>query len=105
MNTTRKRLCTACGKPRPRRKKPAHMSALEAPYAAWVALHGETCGICGRAPKEGRKLHRDHDHRSGRPRALLCFPCNAALRTYMDLAWMRAAVAYLERFEEREEAA
>jgi hypothetical protein len=100
-----KQRCQTCGGPRPATRKPAHLAALDAPYEEWVALYGERCGICNRPPKPGRKLHRDHDHRSGKPRELLCFPCNAALRTYMDLEWMRAAVAYLERAEENGRAA
>ena len=64
-------------------------------------MFGETCGICGRAPS-GRRLHRDHEHvGAGHRRGLLCFRCNSALRTYMTLDWLRAAVAYLERAEAR----
>lgn len=82
---------------RKRRRRSAHMKALELPYEFYVELNGgEDCGICGRARKT-RKLSRDHDHRTGKPRGLLCFPCNAALRPYMTLAWMHAAVEYLER--------
>lgn len=99
LNLRVKQRCTTCGGPRPARKKPAHTAALDMPYEFWVGSYGEVCGICGRAPKPGRKLHRDHDHKTGRPRGLLCFRCNAALRSYMTLEWMRAAVAYLERAE------
>jgi hypothetical protein len=69
------------------------------PYEEFIALNGgEHCGICRRPRKEGgRRLHRDHDHRSGRPRGLLCFRDNAALRYYMDSDWLRAAADYLER--------
>lgn len=102
-NANRFRRCQWCGKPRPERKRPAHLSALSLPYDYYVALNGgEFCGICGVAPKPGRKLHRDHEHEGvGTPRGTLCFRCNAALRPYMNLAWLRAAVAYLERVEAR----
>jgi hypothetical protein len=64
-----------------------------------VELNGsETCGICGDVGKT-RKLHRDHDHRTGKPRGLLCFRDNAALRPYMTLEWIEAAAAYLRRTE------
>jgi hypothetical protein len=98
-NLARKRLCDGCGKARPARKRPAHMSALDLPYEAYVELNGsEACGICGAVQKEGgRRLHRDHCHRTATPRGILCFRCNAALRPYMTLEWLRAAVAYLER--------
>jgi hypothetical protein len=99
LNPNRKRICDRCGKMRPARKRPGHMAALDAPYAAYVLWNGgEHCGICGATRKPGgRRLHRDHDHRSGLKRGLLCFRCNAALRPYMTLEWLRAAVKYLER--------
>jgi hypothetical protein len=102
-NPNRKRNCEQCGKPRPPRKRPMHMSALALPYEHYVQINGsETCGICGAAPKPGKKLHRDHDHRGvGTPRGTLCFRCNAALRPYMTLEWLRAAAAYLERANRR----
>lgn len=62
----------------------------------WVERYGERCGICGGLPKT-RRLHRDHDHRSGKMRGLLCFPCNAALRPYMTADWLRKAADYVDR--------
>lgn len=101
VNPRVKQRCMLCGAPRPKRPAPAHHAALVAPYEWWVAQFGEQCGICG-APRGSRRLHRDHEHRgAGRARGLLCFRCNAALRSYMTLEWLRAAVAYLERFERR----
>jgi hypothetical protein len=98
-NPSRNRKCKTCGKPRPARKRPAHMTALDVTYERYVELNGgEDCGICGATQKEGgRRLHRDHCHRTATPRGILCFRCNAALRPYMTLEWLRAAVAYLER--------
>jgi hypothetical protein len=98
-NTHPHKICRACGKTKPPRKRPAHLTALDASYDDFVALNGgEFCFICGRTQKPGgRRLHRDHDHRTGRPRGLLCFPCNAALRTYMTPQWLRRAAYYLER--------
>lgn len=73
-----------------------HRRALEEPYEAWVERYGERCGICG-APPKTKRLHRDHDHRTGRARGLLCFRCNRLLPTYATLEWLRSAVAYIER--------
>jgi hypothetical protein len=97
-NGNRKRNCQWC-KPRPARKRPAHMSALALPYAYYVQLNGgEHCGICGRLPSPGRKLDRDHDHKGvGTPRGLLCVRCNRALPDWCGVEWLRAAAAYLER--------
>lgn len=99
-NPRRKLLCEQCGKRRPATERPAHLVALDLPYEHYVEINGgEQCGICGADPKPGKKLHRDHDHRSGRPRGLLCFPDNSALRPYMDADWLRRALAYVERSE------
>jgi hypothetical protein len=39
-NPNRKRNCAWCKKPRPARKRPAHMSALALPYDYYVQLNG-----------------------------------------------------------------
>lgn len=54
--------------------------------------HGGLCALCGRSGK----LHIDHDHRTGRVRALLCARCNMLLGHYeKDPA---AFVALIDRF-------
>jgi hypothetical protein len=99
LNIAPKRNCVACGKPRPKRRRPKHLDALKMSYEEYVILNGgERCGICGAPPKEGgRRLHRDHDHRTGQARGLLCFRCNAALRPYMDASWLERAYVYVRR--------
>lgn len=38
------------------------------------------CAICGLVPKDGdKRLHVDHDHKTGKVRGLLCNNCNTAL--------------------------
>lgn len=77
------------------------MAALDVPYEEYVYINGgEHCGICGRPPKPGRRLNRDHDHANGMPRGLLCWIDNKFLRRGMTIDWMRRAIAYLERAEE-----
>lgn len=88
-----------CGAPRPARRKPAHTQALTAmPYEVWSSRYGERCGICG-ATKKTRRLDRDHDHKTGRPRGLLCSRCNRALPNWVTATWLRAAADYLDRAE------
>ena len=73
------------------------MSALEMSYQDYVEIQGgEFCGICRRGPKN-RKLDRDHDHATGRPRGLLCARCNRALPNFVDVEWLRGALEYLRR--------
>lgn len=64
-------------------------------YARLVAERGEVCAICGGKPKT-RRLHIDHDHKTGRVRGLLCYRCNRFLHSWMGSQWLRAAAAYLE---------
>ena len=66
-------------------------------YARMLAEQGGVCAICGAPPTEGRRLHIDHCHDSGKVRALLCSKCN----TFLGLAdddpeRMRAAANYVE---------
>ena len=90
-----------CGKGRrPTRRRPAHARVLdEMPYEDWVALYGEVCGICGRPPGPRRRLDRDHDHRTGAARGLLCHLCNRSLPARVDARWLRRAAAYLDQAE------
>ena len=101
VNTARARKCRWCGKPKPARRQPAHRAILnEMPYEAWVERFGETCGICGAGPLPNRRLDRDHDHRTGKPRGLLCRKDNRMLKRTLTSEWMTAALAYLRRAEE-----
>jgi hypothetical protein len=88
--------CT-CGGMRPKRRKPQHQAVLEVPYARWVEEFGEVCNICGRPASEGRRLDRDHSHKSGMALGVLCHLCNRALPVWVTPEWLRLAAAYLER--------
>jgi hypothetical protein len=100
-NPSRLRKCQQCGKSRPPRKRPDHMKALDLPYEHYIEINGgEHCGICGQPPKPGKRLHRDHDHKTGLGRGLLCFQCNRMLGN-KQARWLRLAAYYLERHEDR----
>lgn len=95
-NTNRKKLCSACGKLRPKKRQPAHMTALKLTYEEYVELNGgEFCGVCGREPTPGRRLDRDHDHHTKEPRGLLCNRCNRALPSWITVRWLLDAAIYL----------
>lgn len=85
------------------------MAALDLPYEHYVKINGgDFCWIgrhaglpCGqdRDPSK-RRLNRDHDHKTGNPRGLLCggrMGCNRRLGRVDDIAWLAAALAYLKR--------
>lgn len=56
------------------------------------------CGICGATESvDGRALHIDHCHATGKVRGALCDSCNHGLGKFKDdPALLRAAIAYLE---------
>lgn len=98
-NENRLRKCVMCGAPKPAPRRPKHLVALEMDYETYIQLNGgERCAIClrTRSTKE-RRLDRDHDHRTGRPRGLLCHKCNRALPSWVTPEWLRSAADYLER--------
>ncbi len=75
-------------------------------YEAKLAEQGGACALCGRKPQDGFKadggrmpaLSRDHDHKTGVWRDLLCGPCNQGLGLFQDdPALLRAAAGYIER--------
>lgn len=65
-------------------------------YARLLESQGGHCAICPSTPKT-RRLHTDHDHRTGAVRGLLCHRCNRALPNWIGSEWLRAAADYLER--------
>ena len=106
-NQARRQKCYACAKPKPAKRKPAHMRALDMSYEDYIVLNGgEFCGICGKERKPGqRRLQRDHQHKGdGIPRGLLCPRDNIALKEWMTVDWLRSAMSYLETVPGRLEA-
>lgn len=56
------------------------------------------CEICGGSTKRGLGLVPDHDHKTGKLRAMLCDRCNTGLGLFRDDPMILAgALAYLER--------
>jgi len=51
------------------------------------------CYICKKPPKEGKRLHIDHNHKTGLIRGLLTWDCNTALGKFKD-DFDRVAAAY-----------
>ena len=72
-------------------------------FMAMLAAQDSVCAICGQPPKPdgikaASRLHVDHDHLTGKVRALLCNNCNRAIGYFADdPARMRAAAEYIER--------
>lgn len=86
--------CKACNAVRDREWQLKRKYGLtEERYQAMLHEQVGRCAICLVAKAE----HVDHDHETGRVRAVLCFNCNAALGHFKDRPdALRRAAAYLE---------
>lgn len=91
-----KQRCPDCNRKRPAASSAAHRRALDKPYEWYVARFGERCGICGKEPT-ARRLDRDHDHKTGEPRGLLCHRCNRDLGVRATEEWLERALDYVRR--------
>lgn len=86
----------------PRSPRAAQLGVTADEYDRLLAAQGGHCALCPNTPKT-RRLHVDHDHRTGEKRGLLCFPCNRALPYYKDSAWLRRAADYVDKYSGRGE--
>ena len=73
-------------------------------YDRMLAMQGHKCAVC-RQPEIVKKYGKvqalavDHDHKTGKVRALLCQACNVALGALRDdPVLIRALAAYREMF-------
>ncbi len=69
-------------------------------YDAMLAEQGGVCAICGEPPVIGfnKRLHVDHDHKTGKRRGLLCMHCNHSIERVDKFPdWPEKARAYLAR--------
>jgi len=57
------------------------------------------CAICGIEKSEnGKTLHCDHNHKTGKVRGLLCFKCNTGLGNFNDnVEVLLKAISYLNK--------
>jgi len=71
---------------------------------AMLAIQQHSCAICGVAFEleiKSKTFHVDHDHNTGRVRALLCHNCNVGLGHFGDSPeLMIEAIAYLRHHAE-----
>lgn len=62
------------------------------------AAQGGVCAICEKPQPRGRRLYVDHDHYTGKVRALLCYRCNSGIGNFLENpALLHAAAKYLDQ--------
>jgi len=67
---------------------------------AMFARQSGCCAIC-KEPQRASRLHVDHDHKTGRIRALLCLKCNSMLGLCSERTEiLKSAISYLERYSD-----
>lgn len=64
-------------------------------YDKMVEDQNGVCAICGNINSNGRRLSVDHNHNTGKVRALLCGGCNARLSVVEDKNFIKKAKQYL----------
>lgn len=66
-------------------------------YREMEVAQDHRCAICSEPAKTANRLHVDHDHTTGKIRALLCHHCNLLLGNASDsIERLRSAIAYLQ---------
>jgi hypothetical protein len=84
------------------KRKPTRAKALgvsDREYARLLEAQDGHCALCPNEPKT-RRLHADHDHRTGRVRGLLCYRCNRSIGTWVTSEWALRLFGYLKNAEQ-----
>jgi hypothetical protein len=67
-------------------------------YDEMIARQDGVCAICG-SDNNGKRLHVDHDHKTGKIRKLLCHGCNVAIgHAKEDVGILEKIIGYLKSF-------
>jgi Recombination endonuclease VII len=68
-----------------RRHRLKQCGFTETTYAQILATQGGHCYFCEKTQEnDGRRLHADHNHKTGKARGILCFSHNQALGKFGD---------------------
>ena len=68
-------------------------------YDKQLAAQDGVCAICYKPPSKKKRLDVDHNHKTSKVRGLLCYACNHFLIGRATVAQLRAAVAYMEKYD------
>lgn len=86
------------GKEAERRRRMRRYGLSEEQYTALLKTQNNSCAICNLVFTEnGRHIHIDHSHVSGKVRGILCHHCNILLGNAKDsVATLAKAISYLK---------
>lgn len=62
----------------------------------WDAMYFDQDGECAIESCTREAIVLDHNHKTGKVRALMCLGCNGTLGFVEDLKWTKSALAYLK---------
>ena len=105
LKTKEGRRSTICNRCKWVREKPKRVETMygitQEEYRQMVETQGGICEICKENPIDSKRYKNglviDHDHQTGKVRALLCDWCNTSLGLLEDrVDLLKAAIAYLE---------
>lgn len=68
-------------------------------YDAMRKAQGNKCALCGSPQGKKKQFAVDHNHRTGKVRALLCTKCNSHVLPVVENGLYKLALAYLERYD------
>lgn len=69
-------------------------------YEKILSSQNGLCALCGGPPGQ-RRLAVDHDHQTGKVRALLCSNCNTGLGCFSeDVTLLQQAINYIMKYKE-----
>jgi hypothetical protein len=94
LSKNRVKYCTDCAPEDGYRKWKQLLGKYGVDAQMWNAMYFEQDGSCLLCPEEATVL--DHCHKTGKPRGLLCHPCNAALGHIEKDDWLFKAYTYLK---------
>ncbi len=79
----------------------ARYGLTQASFDHLLMAQGGVCAICGRSDWNGSGPRVDHDHNTGKVRAILCNNCNLALGLlHDDLNIIKKMGDYISKFKE-----
>lgn len=90
--------CKVCTDARDRERNAQRLYGVNRTWLYNLYLtQNKKCAICGRLVENFSRMHTDHNHTTGKVRAMLCTYCNTGLGQFQDNPQLlRKAADYLE---------